>query len=322
MTLKVQRYLTRYLGSHAGSEVYAAGCVFRRPGDEPRPPTRTLARFLGMDALGTPIYGYSACEFPRIGRYLVRYLGIDGDSPVYALACCAEPGSSGSSASSGYSGSSGESGSSGGSSGPSGSSGGSGSSGESGSGSGSGSESGSSGTSGSSGESGSSGSSGESGSSGSSGIGSSSGPIGFDCSCCLPGERLGGFLMTVSGITNHSPNCDCAGLNATAFVPVVDHSPGHCSGFTEAGVVTCSPGGSRPGRFAWDVSCDGSSIYLIATFGPTEGEGEGIVIERSFPQSGGCSQLLASGNDVPSPPSLFDFCDYTGATLSIVPVLV
>jgi hypothetical protein len=192
-----QRYLARYVGQDGNDPVFALGC-FDPTISGPSVP-RVLARFLGL-VNGVPLYGYSTCEFPRIGRYLMRFVGMTPDSvPVYAISCCPE-GSSGSSGlsgsfgkSSGYSGFSGSSGLSGEGSGYSGSSGASsGLSGSSGESSGFSESSGllvssgiSSGVSGSSGESsgysGSSGmSSGVSGTSGeSSGFSGSSGSSGF-----------------------------------------------------------------------------------------------------------------------------------------------
>jgi hypothetical protein len=97
-----QRYLARYLGPKGNVPLFAIGC----PGSGSGPAAfqssvpRVLARFLGL-ADDFPLYGYSTCEFPRIGRYLMRFVGMAADGlPVYTLGCCLES-SSGPSGSSG-----------------------------------------------------------------------------------------------------------------------------------------------------------------------------------------------------------------------------
>lgn len=98
----VQRVLARFLAPKDGVPVFGFGCGGTEPGQ------RLRTRFLGM-AGDVPLFGSSTCEFPRIGRYLMRFVGMTAgdDVPLYGLGCCPE-------ALSGSSGISGQSGSSGG----------------------------------------------------------------------------------------------------------------------------------------------------------------------------------------------------------------
>lgn len=181
MTLKSQKYTSRFIGVDADDKpLYAAGC--------PGAVTATTAgkqfhgRFLGVDYSG-PIYGISECEFPKIGRFVMRFLGVDtaDTQPVYGISCCAHGSSNGSS-----------SGSSGSGSGSSGSGSGSGSSGSG------------------------SGNSGSGSGSGASGSGSGSGSIGEpfgDCNCTsTPGTgEYDGQLFTTECVRQSDPMVDCGG---------------------------------------------------------------------------------------------------------------
>lgn len=105
----IVRVLARSVGLHGGVPVYAFGCGGVAPSGPP-PATRFLMRFLGTTG-GSPLFGYSTCEFPRMGRYLMRFVGMSSMDglPIYALGCCLDSGSGSSSGSSGFSGSSGDS---------------------------------------------------------------------------------------------------------------------------------------------------------------------------------------------------------------------
>lgn len=77
MTLKAQRYQCRYLGNDGAIPIYAAICVQKRSGITQT--KRTIGRFAGISD-GLPVYTFASCEFPRISRYLMHYVGIDGVS--------------------------------------------------------------------------------------------------------------------------------------------------------------------------------------------------------------------------------------------------
>ncbi len=80
------------MGPKGDVPLYALGCPWSGSGPAAFHTSvpRVLARFLGLKG-GVPLYGYSTCEFPRIGRYLIRFLGMTAeDIPVYALGCCPE----------------------------------------------------------------------------------------------------------------------------------------------------------------------------------------------------------------------------------------
>lgn len=139
MTLKTQRYNAEFCAVDGGTPIYSAVCAGKTSGKIVN--RRYIAKHSAVDG-GTPIFAISDCDFPQIGRYLMRFVAVDV-LPVFALACC-DFGSSGSSGSgSSGSGSSGSgslgSGSSGSGSGSGSSGSGSSGSGSSGSGSGSGS---------------------------------------------------------------------------------------------------------------------------------------------------------------------------------------
>ena len=75
MTLYSRRYIaTSVSGSVEGLPVYAATCTQQRSGQGPK---RQLGHFLGM-VDGEPLYAVSSCEFPQMGRYLMRYVGFIG----------------------------------------------------------------------------------------------------------------------------------------------------------------------------------------------------------------------------------------------------
>jgi hypothetical protein len=127
--------------------------------------------------------------------------------------------------------------------------------------------------------------------------------------------------MTVSGVVNFNPTCECGGMNTTAFVPAAEGDGCTSAGFTLAGSVTCSPGGSSEGYFSWQISCDDTTVYLRGTFEFSQGQGEGLSVTAEFPKGTSCHNMSASGNDLPYPPAFPDFCDYSQAILTMVPIV-
>ena len=75
MSLQQQRYLAHAVGKTEEMPLYAATYQLRAHGVQSA--KRELAHFVGMDE-GTPLYAISRCDFPRMGRYLARYVAIDG----------------------------------------------------------------------------------------------------------------------------------------------------------------------------------------------------------------------------------------------------
>ena len=88
MTLEPRRYIATFIaGTQEELPLYAAVCNQQRSGQGPR---RQLGFFLGLIE-GEPLYAVSNCEFPQMGRYLMRYVGFS-DLPIYAIVCCNQSG--------------------------------------------------------------------------------------------------------------------------------------------------------------------------------------------------------------------------------------
>lgn len=111
-------------------------------------------------------------------------------------------------------------------------------------------------------------------------------------------------------------------MNVSAFVPALTDDGCQSAGNVLAGVVTCNPGGGAPGLMAWGIYCNATTVFVYGLFDFTQGQGEGIYVERSFPRGTSCRDMVVSGNDNASPPSTTNYCDYSSAILTMVPVVV
>ena len=85
--IQEQRYLARFVGRKDDTPLFALGCpdAGSGPTGGSSSKKRLLMRFLGLVG-NTPLYGYSTCEFPRIGRFLMRFVGMTAENdPVYTI---------------------------------------------------------------------------------------------------------------------------------------------------------------------------------------------------------------------------------------------
>jgi hypothetical protein len=81
MTIQTRRYVSEFIGVD-GAPIYSAECRNTVTMED----NRFVAKFLGVDG-GEPIFGVARCDFPSLGRYPMRFVGVDG-APVYSIGCC------------------------------------------------------------------------------------------------------------------------------------------------------------------------------------------------------------------------------------------
>ena len=148
-------------------------------------------------------------------------------------------------------------------------------------------------------------------------------PLTASARCPLsPGEKIAGIVMSVKGVGNNNPDCDCSGMDVSVFVPADPGDGCLSNGLIQAGSVSCDPGGSAEGLLSWQVSCDEDTVYVMGLFQFSQGQGEGILVTRTFARGLSCSAMTVSGNDSASSPSKSDFCTYESAVLTMVPVVM
>jgi len=144
--------------------------------------------------------------------------------------------------------------------------------------------------------------------------------------CCC--EKIAGYDIEITGIVDIAGlDCDCSALNISIHVPKTSHVGNSCSGVVDdvEGVV-CIAGTSFQ-SFSWTLTCmeDGTHVLNVEATGVTQGESDLIRFDQTFEACTPCdemggTQACVDCDPAPDPPQ-GNFCDYSGATITVTPVM-